>query len=40
MRTRIIASALALELARTAAAYAAPTTWVDGDWIGGFEGRD
>ncbi len=41
MRTRIIATALALGLARTAAAYAEPTTaWVDGDWIGGFEGRD
>ena len=41
MRTRIIATALAIGLARTAGAYAEPTaTWVDGDWIGGFEGRD
>lgn len=41
MRTRIIAFALGLGLACTAAAYAEPTDpWVDGDWIGGFEGRD
>jgi pimeloyl-ACP methyl ester carboxylesterase len=39
MRTRIIALALAFGLAQTAAAHAEPT-WVEGDWIGGFEGRD
>ena len=41
MRTRIIAFTLGLGLACRAAAYAEPAPpWVDGDWIGGFEGRD
>jgi dienelactone hydrolase len=40
MRRPVLALALALGLAHSATALAEPATWVDGDWIGGFEGRD
>jgi dienelactone hydrolase len=40
MRMRIISMALVATLVRATAALAAPAAWVEGDWIGGFEGRD